>query len=160
MPFIGKAVSRANRSIGSDGFFYRTEHGTVESKLVVKPIYSDLDFDTNAPITIGTIEIRVYLLRRFDEEQSIQMQKFHECVDEGHDTAKPVGYNSIKPDYAMTFEKDLGEIELRIRNKAQKAMNTVRPGTAPWAIFRFHYRDRSKFLTFTFDLLRILFNCT
>ena len=61
-------------------------------------------------------------------------------------------YSSITPQFAMTFEKDVPALDKTKAAAAQRKMQAKRPGTEPWAIFRFHYRDKRTFDSIQLDL--------
>jgi hypothetical protein len=106
-------------------------------------------YEESAPIGVGTIEMRIYVLRRSgDRHNPSDLTKYYECEGEGHDTDRPIGYELIAPDYAVTFNKDRPEVESRLARKVRKIMDGPRPGCEPWAILRFHYRDFSKLKLF------------
>jgi hypothetical protein len=79
-------------------------------------------YEESAPIGVGTIEMRIYVLRRSgDRHNPSDLTKYYECEGEGHDTDRPIGYELIAPDYAVTFNKDRPEVESRLARKVRRS---------------------------------------
>jgi hypothetical protein len=148
LSFSGKHVAcQKSKNLGADTYLFTTIDGVVESSLVVEALPSATVLQEDAKAIVGTIEMRVYVLRRFGDHHMPQdLPKYHESVWKGtrRKADDPVGYTTIEPDFVLTAEEDLAAIETRLANKYRKAMDGARPGLEPWAIFRFHYRRKRK----------------
>lgn len=96
--------------------------------------------------TVGTIEIRLYVLRtlgaEFAREAYITYLDEDEESEDEADGNKKATYRTIAPDFRIDFEKNRQELDKKIANAWKKKLNTKRPSKEPWAIFRFHYRSK------------------
>ena len=139
--------------------------------MVVAPVSGPDVRKGNGSETVGTIEVRLYVLRTFgteclldrnivtylneagadaekDNETDKTRDKSEETQDKDvmpkHQKPKRVTYKSIAPDFMVDFEKNCQEIDRKRANAEKKKLMSKRPDKEPWAIFRFYYRLKGK----------------
>ncbi|KAJ4344592.1 uncharacterized protein N0V89_012336 [Didymosphaeria variabile] len=131
---------------------YQTNDGLGDTKILdtqmnLVPV-SGFTFsqDGDVPETVGTIEVRLYVLRTFGEDCVL-----NEDVDtylnnedeEGEDAeCKQATYKTIAPEFMIEFEKNVQELDKKASKAWNKKLTARRPSKEPWAIFRFHYRSK------------------
>lgn len=142
---VGKAVAvQKNKKLDCGTFLFRTDDGVLDSDLLVAPTPSALSLKEGNPSTIGIIELRVSVLRRFDEKHAlVDVPTYLSCKDEGQERLdEPFTFTETKPILTMTFDKECVALDNVKANRGKKKVLAARPGLAPWAIFRFHYRTK------------------
>jgi hypothetical protein len=144
--YSGKAMTVEKvKKISVEKFLFSSTDGVIESNLVLKPIDEAVLIQENATITLGTIELRVYVLRHLEDKHALRdVPTYYEREGDGHDANEPVGFKSIKPDFTMTHEENRPILDNRKAKAEQRKMKSARPGNEAWAVFRFHYRDGGK----------------
>lgn len=141
--YIGKSVQlQKNKKLDFEKFLYQTPDGIIDTDMLVTTHSGSVVLSKEAPETIGTIELRVYVTRQFGVEHEIDDARRFDKAEDDTDTAR---YKDIAPQYQMTFEKNCSTLEGSKANREKKKINAKRPGTEPWAIFRFHYRSKGEF---------------
>ncbi|KAF2876463.1 hypothetical protein BDV95DRAFT_650561 [Massariosphaeria phaeospora] len=143
--YKGKSVTRQNnKKLDVDRFLYKTEDGILETEIIATSIPSTVTVQENEPDTIGTLELRIYVLRQFGEEHTLQgVQTYLWSSDELEgDNSSTTGYTTIAPQFMMEYEKNCGQLDKSKSNREQRKCQELRPGRAPWVIFRFHYRSK------------------
>ncbi|KAK7184156.1 hypothetical protein DPSP01_001206 [Paraphaeosphaeria sporulosa] len=124
-----------------------SEAKLLETQMKIVPV-SGFNFTKNRDSleTVGTIEIRLYVLRTFGAEfpRDTFMTYLDDEDEEEKDDMdrKKATYLTIAPDYMVDFEKNCQELDKKTANAWKKKLNTKRPSKNPWAIFRFHYRSK------------------
>jgi hypothetical protein len=101
--------------------------------------------------TVGTIEVRLYVLRSFGAEYPLDTTVLTYLDDKNdeeneHMDGKSALYKTIAPDYMVEFEKNCQEVDKKTSNAWNRKLNTKRPSKEPWAIFRFHYRSKGAYI--------------
>lgn len=144
--YASKTVTnQRTKKIGCEKFLFQTEHGIVDSEIIVRPLPTKIKLQKDASATLGTIELRLSIVRRFGDQHALQdIPPYFDCMDEGYDEEKSVGYKELFPDLRMGFEKDCATLDIRKANAEERKMKAARPGGEPWAIFRFHYRNKGE----------------
>jgi hypothetical protein len=154
---ISKAVKmQKGVKLDFEGALYQVDDG-LEDKILdtqMKMVaVSGFSFtkDDEGPETIGTIEVRLYVLRTFGAEyplDSTMLTYLDEKNDEDEEEMdeKIAFYKTIAPEYMVEFEKNCQEVDKKTGNSWNKKLNTKRPSKEPWAIFRFHYRSKGAYL--------------
>lgn len=144
--FAGKSVqTQRNKKLDVDSFLYETRDGVIDTKMSVIPYTGPTSLNKAAPETIGTIELRVYITRQFGIEHELNDDCKYYNDSEDMDSSIPIAsYQDVPPQYEMAFEKDAVALDARKANQEWKKVQAKRPGTEPWAIFRFHYRTTGK----------------
>lgn len=152
-------IEKALFQIDGDGV---GETNIIDTQMKVAPV-SGFNFSQgDEPENIGTIELRLYILRSFGVEHSLDSNvKTYITEDNSEDDAdeeangddpaiekveekhqKDAKFRSITPDFVIEFEKNCQEIDRKMARNWKKKMTAKRPGEQPWAIFRFHYRSK------------------
>lgn len=157
--YAGKSVQlQKNKKLDVESFLYQTPDGVIDTQMSVTPYAGTSILSKESPETIGTVEIRVYITRQFDVEHTIDNASTYDNVDEGSEPASSVAdYKDVPPQFQMTFEKNCSTLETGKSKREKKKVYAKRPGTEPWAIFRFHYRTKGRLL---FSLPRVLLTQT
>jgi len=112
---------------------------------------------SNAPETIGTIELQLCVTRQLDVFHNMRPVRTYDtnAKDKNKGAGQTTNYKILPPSLQMTFEKNCRPLEAQDAQREQRRLNIRRPGTEPWAIFRFHYRTREEIeklkLKLTFD---------
>jgi hypothetical protein len=143
-----KAVSKHNnRAFDCDKFLFQTENGVIDTVMMVASASAINTSQEDLRESIGTVELRVYLVRLFGEEHSVgHVQTYNDLKGPvGNDRKKMATYKTIAPDCRMTFDENCVALTQTNATKNKKKMDMPRPGKMPWAIFRFHYRSRGQF---------------
>jgi hypothetical protein len=103
---------------------------------------------SEAPETIGTMEMRVYITRQLDVFHTIgDVEKYYTTKDNIEDLEldedeQHANYRLLPPTSRTVFEKNCAPLDKLKVGREQRRANAPRPGTKPWAIFRFHYRSQ------------------
>lgn len=142
---FGKSVQVQKRKVSFETFLYQMPFGVIDTAMSVANHYGPSHLDKEAEETVGTIELRVYVARQFGVEHDIRDVCKYDKVQEGADSSTRVEtYKDLPPQFHMTFEKNCSALDGRKANGEKKKVYAKRPGTEPWAIFRFHYRSKGK----------------
>jgi hypothetical protein len=145
--FTAKCVSvQKSRKLDIDTFLYKTDADIVDTEMHVTPLSRVITLQGEGPETVGTLELRLYVTRQFNVFHAVNgIDKYH--ATEGnieHDTIRTAHFRQIAPQFQMMFEKNSAPLSKREANTEQRKTDARRPGTEPWAIFRFHYRSKGK----------------
>jgi hypothetical protein len=151
--YAAKAVSFQNkRKIETVKFLYKTTKGIIDTDITVAPLLGFATTQNNDPETIGTLELRLYITRQLGTWHDVGEVKKYFTVG-GSIGDKQTGsmeqkasYKVIPPTFRMSFETNAALLEDRQPSLQQRKVDAKRPGTEPWAIFRFHYRSQGEFV--------------
>ncbi|CAI9635291.1 hypothetical protein GT037_007736 [Alternaria burnsii] len=151
--YAARAVSFQNkRKMDTVKFLYKTTKGIIDTDITVVPLPGFATTQNNDPETIGTLELRVYITRQLGTWHDIGEVKKYFTVG-GSIGDKQTGsmeqkasYKDIPPTFGMSFETNAALLEDRQPSLQQRKVDAKRPGTEPWAIFRFHYRSQEDIL--------------
>jgi len=101
---------------------------------------------SDAPETVGTIELRLCVTRQLDVFHDMGDVRTYDTDAKDHDkgAGQTANYKIFPPSLQMTFEENCRPLEAQDAQREQRRLNIRRPGTEPWAIFRFHYRTREE----------------
>ncbi|USP79903.1 hypothetical protein yc1106_07177 [Curvularia clavata] len=152
--YEAKDVQHIKKKLDFDSFLYKTESGTINSKMLIAPLNkltttkkSELD----SRETVGTVELRLYITRQLDV--------FHDVKDTRYDSPDIdciVCYNRVPPTYQLDIERNSTPITKTSESAFKRRMRSPRPGREPWVVFRFHYRSEEALdepdLPVTFDV--------
>lgn len=147
----GSSTSKAvchqkNKKIEVNSFLVKMKDNIIDTAMVVAR-KADVKAVKGTDLeTIGTIELRLYVTRQLGLSHAPSgIEKYSDSKGSIDDKAgKTVTYARIAPSFQMTFETNVAPMEKPKANKEKKHMEAARPGTEPWAIFRFHYRIKSE----------------
>jgi hypothetical protein len=141
--FTAKTVSRlSKRKIDANLFLYKTDKGVIETGMHVVPLSGVNVSRRDAPETIGTIELRLYITRQLDVFHPLRDVKTFQDESE-----QSPSYKRIAPTLQMEFEQNCAPLDKKKTSAKQRKMAALRPGTEPWAIFRFYYRTEGEATT-------------
>ena len=158
---IGKAVKlQKGVKLDFEEALYQVDDGLGDTKILdtqmKMALVSGYDFtrDDDASETVGTIEVRLYVLRTFDAEYPLDTDVVTYLDDEDDEDdegtegtqRKKATYKTIVPEYMVDFEKNVQELDRKTSNAWRKKLKTKRPSKEPWVIFRFHYRSKGLYL--------------
>jgi hypothetical protein len=149
--YLAKAVTcLKGRKFGFDNFLYQKGKGILETAMKVSLADPGLATKGEGQETLGTVEVRLYVLRRFGEEHDIEGLRIYDDTEEkaennDSDQKKDATYNIIEPDLTMVFEEDCVSLGTKGMKAQRSKVSKPRPGKAPWAVFRFHYRTKGKY---------------
>ncbi|KAF1929510.1 uncharacterized protein M421DRAFT_3981 [Didymella exigua CBS 183.55] len=155
--YAGKSVQvQKSKKLDIESFLYQMPDGVIDTEILVVPYTGKTDLNKEAPETVGTIELRVYITRQFDVEHEIDdgctYDKIKEAVGSDIQIAN---YKDVPPQYHIAFKKNCCILEGRKGSAEKKKVHAKRPGKEPWAIFRFHYRTKKSIeannMDMTFD---------
>ncbi|KAL1595722.1 hypothetical protein SLS60_009411 [Paraconiothyrium brasiliense] len=130
---------------------YQTNDGLGDRKILdtqmkLVPVSGTFSQNGDVQETVGTIEVRLYVLRSFGEDWVLDddvVTYLSNEDEEGEDIeSKQATYKTIAPEYMIEFEKNVLELDKKTTKAWDKKLNARRPSKEPWAIFRFHYRSR------------------
>ena len=130
-----------SRKIGFDTFLVQTKDGVMDTILKATVASTGKATQNENPETFGTIEMRIYMLRKFGEEHNVSDKSAWYIQNKDSDR-KVVNYKLIEPDLKMVFEKDCATLNQRAAKDKKSKANGPRPGKAPWVVFRFHCRSK------------------
>jgi hypothetical protein len=149
--YLAKAVTcLKGRKFGFDNFLYQKGKGILETAMKVSVVAPGLATKSEGQETLGTVEVRLYVLRRFGEEHDIEGLRIYDDTEEkadnnDSDQKKQVTYHTIEPDLTMAFEEDCVSLGTKGMKAQRSKVSKPRPGKAPWAVFRFHYRTKGQY---------------
>ena len=144
--YSAKAVSKqSQKKIDTELFLYKTTMGIIDTDLLVTPIIGVAATQGDGAVTIGTLELRVYITRQLGVSHTLTgITKYdniqgHNIEDEEDEAAT---YKKIAPTFRMGFEENCAPLEKAKANGELRRTEARRPGSKPWVIFRFHYRSK------------------
>ena len=143
--YVAKTVHhQKNKKVDAEAFLYKIEQGIVDTDMLVAPISGVTATQGEAAETIGTMELRLYITRQLGVSYTLgSIEKYSNTSGNIEDEdLRSASYKLIPPTLQMTFEKNSAPLEKSKVSREQRKMDSRRPGTEPWAIFRFHYRNK------------------
>jgi hypothetical protein len=145
--YIAKAVNhQKNKKLNTESFLYNTKIGIAETAIHVAPLSGVTTSKGEDLETIGTIELRLYVTRQLGVSHTLS--NVENCFTDKSNTEDAVTkrtiYQQIEPTFRMVFEENCSSLENNKLTREQRRMAARRPGTEPWAVFRFHYRSKGK----------------
>ena len=145
--YIAKSVhNQKHKKIDTETFLYRTDKGIIDTEMHVAPLSGVTMSRGEGPETIGTMELRLYITRQIGVNHALSnIEKYSSHKGNVEDDADETAtYKQIEPTFRMEFEKNCAPLDKAKATREQRKMEVRRPGTEPWAIFRFHYRSKGK----------------
>jgi hypothetical protein len=144
--YSSKSVQvQKNKKLDFDKLLYQTSDGVIDTDVIVSSRSGPVILNKDAPETIGTIELRVYITRQFGVEHEIKETRKYDNIDDDADTdIRVASYKDVPPEFHLTFEKNCSTLDGAKGNRERRKVYAKRPGNKPWAIFRFHYRTKGK----------------
>jgi hypothetical protein len=137
---------QGNKKLDTDHFLYKTEKGIIDTEIVVTSLEDVTTTQADAPKTIGTMEMRLYITRQINVFHEIDnAEKYFSSKGNIEDmdlVEQHASYKLLPPTFRTTFERNCAPLDRLKTGLQQRRVNASRPGTEPWAIFRFHYRSK------------------
>jgi hypothetical protein len=103
--------------------------------------------------SLGTVELRIYVLRRAGDEHALQdIDPFYAVKEEGltpsdlEECESEMSFTKISPQFMMTYEKKVTPLDAKIAKRHRTKIDGTRPGTEAWAVFRFHFRSKGTYM--------------
>jgi hypothetical protein len=144
--YIAKTVSnQKHKKLDTENFLYRTEKGIIDTEIHVAPLLGIAISQGEGPETIVTMELHLYITRQIGVNYALGNIEVYFRQHKGNveDQVKETAtYKQIASTSRMEFEKNSMPLEKQRATREQRRLETRRPGTEPWAIFRFHYRSK------------------
>ncbi|KAF1950422.1 hypothetical protein CC80DRAFT_241402 [Byssothecium circinans] len=144
--YKGKSVShQASKKYETQIFLYQTASGDRDTEIKVAPLEALVPIQGEGKETVGTIEVRVSVLRAFGEEYSIDgiPTYFKQAKEEEDAEPAALTFKRLAPEFEMIGEENCQTLDKAASNRHRRDMTSKRPGKQPWAIFRFHYRSQA-----------------
>ncbi|ORX97609.1 hypothetical protein BCR34DRAFT_607209 [Clohesyomyces aquaticus] len=124
-----------------DKFRFRYDKEVKESEIFTTALPDDLDIVEGEAQIFGVIEVRTYVVRRFEDTHEIdKSETYHEHVEDGNEEVETAGYAKIPPSMRLTHERNNAFMNRRTAREKLHQCNDARPGKRPWTVFRFYYR--------------------
>lgn len=152
-----KAVRRHDKNEIFDHVLVHHNPALREALLKVGPLRDGIQVQEGSGPSVGTIEIRISVLRRAGESHILtDVNHFLEVKDWVEKPLNQVQYSILPPTYEIKLVEDgLKDLSKSQRQARIKQAKNPRPGFAPWAVFRFFYRSKDSIaqnrLPLTFD---------
>jgi hypothetical protein len=141
-----------NKKVDAGKFLYKSGQDTIDTDMLVAPISGMTAILGEEKDTIGTIEFRLYVTRQLGVTHTpIGLRKYDSIGANFEDDEEPrsATYKLMAPTLHMAFEKNVAPLKNTRVRREHRNMDSKRPGTEPWAIFRFHYRSKGNILLLT-----------
>lgn len=138
--------AQKNKKIGTETFLYNNDEDIIDTDMLVAPLQEAIASRGEEPETIGTMELRLSITRQLGVSYTIgDVQTYSDLrgsIEE--ETEHTISYKQVAPTFQMSFEKNSAPLDRTKASRELRRMDTARPGTEPWAIFRFHYRSKGE----------------
>lgn len=153
--YSSKSVQvQKNKKLDFDKLLYQTPDGVIDTDVIVSSRSGPVILNKDAPETIGTIELRVYITRQFGVEHEIkETRKYDEVDGDSNTDIQVASYKDVPPEFHLTFETNCSTLDGAKGNREKRKVYAKRPGNKPWAIFRFHYRTKGKVLHYLLQVV-------
>jgi hypothetical protein len=144
--YIAKTVHyQNNKKLDIETFLYKDDKGIIDTDMHVAPLSGTTVSKGDGPETVGTMELRLFVTRQLGVLHSLGDIKTYNNtkynVEDDEEVQEAASYKQLVPEFQMTFETNTATLERSKLLREQRKMTARRPGTEPWAIFRFHYRS-------------------
>ena len=137
---------QTNRKLDTEKFLCKNGKEIIDTEMTAAPLLDVVMTKGDGPETIGAIEHRLYITRQLGVSHEVSsVRKYHEIegdVEEDHPggTGQNASFKLIPPTLKMRLERDTAPLEGTQPSLYKRRADAKRPGSEPWAIFRFHYR--------------------
>jgi hypothetical protein len=143
--YVSKSVQlKKSQKLDFDTFLYQTDDGVIDTSMRVAKIDKATKTCQDGSEIIGTIELRLYVTRQLSIDHYPEKPRKYSEVRSPDMTLKSTGSAKIGPQFVMEFEENCATLEPKKQTQEQKKVDSKRPGTGPWAVFRFYYRSKRK----------------
>jgi hypothetical protein len=137
-----------HKKLDIETFLYKSGQESLDTDMLVGSLSGITTIQGEGKETIGTMELRLYITRHIGVDHVSDKFDNYTCVSDNveDDGPRDATYKMVAPNFQMKFEKNAAALDKPKLNRQLKMMNAKRPGTEPWAIFRFHYRSKGSCL--------------
>ncbi|KAF3034680.1 hypothetical protein E8E12_004042 [Didymella heteroderae] len=126
--YAGKSVQlQKHKKLDVETFLCQTSDGVIDTQMSVVPYTGTTNLSKEAPETIGTV---------------VTACTYDNVKEDSEPSALVANFKDVAPQFQMAFEKNCSILEVGKNKREKKKVHAKRPGTEPWAIFRFHYRTK------------------
>ncbi|KAJ4984490.1 hypothetical protein SVAN01_10042 [Stagonosporopsis vannaccii] len=144
---VGKTVQVQKKKALFETVLYQTPDGVIDTEMSAATYSGPVKLDKETREAVGTIELLVYITRQFGIEHEINgVCKYDKVQKGGQSSTRVATYKDVPPQFHMKFEKNCSTLDVRKAKGERKKIYSNRPGTEPWAIFRFHYRTEESII--------------
>ncbi|KAL5122011.1 hypothetical protein ACEQ8H_000227 [Pleosporales sp. CAS-2024a] len=145
--YTAKSVGvQKNKKLDFESFLDKACGAVVDTAMFVSPIAGAVIARGEGKETIGAIELRLYITRQLGVTHLPgRVDNYDENTGNiGNEKNRCATYKLIAPTFQMAFEKSSETLDKARVAREHRKMNSTRPGSEPWAIFRFYYRNKGK----------------
>jgi len=138
-----------HKKLDAKKFLYKTGEDVIDTEMLVAPISGLTVTSGEGKETIGTMELRLYVTRQLDVTHAPVRYERYDSISgkvDDDEVSRSATYKLIAPTCQMDFEKNAAPLDDGEVKREHRKINLKRPGTEPWAIFRFHYRSQGNTL--------------
>jgi hypothetical protein len=144
--YIAKTVHQhKNKKLDIETFLCKDNKGIIDTDMHVAPLSETTVSKGDGPETVGTMELRLFVTRQLGVSHSLGDIKTYNNtkgnVEDDEEVGEAAMYKQLAPEFQMAFEMNAATLERSKLLREQRKITARRPGTEPWAIFRFHYRS-------------------
>ncbi|KAH7073005.1 hypothetical protein BKA63DRAFT_567585 [Paraphoma chrysanthemicola] len=144
--YAAKSVHhQKNKKLDVETFLSMTNGDFVDTDMLVAPAYDIAATQGEDMETVGTLELRLHITRQLGETHELKdLKTFYDTGSNPEDDEEPrkVTYKLVPPTLQMEFDNNSATLDKARVNREKRRIKERRPGTEPWAIFRFHYRSQ------------------
>jgi hypothetical protein len=144
---IAKTVhNQKNKKLDTGTFLYKSNEGIIDTEMLVSPLSGVNATQGHSMETIGTLELRLHITRQLDVKHTLSTTQRYYNISGSIEDEEPrtISYKLLPPTFRMTFERNAALLDNVNANREKRRIDATRPGTEPWAIFRFHYRSKGE----------------
>jgi hypothetical protein len=143
--YVSKSVQhKKSQKLDFDTFLYQTDGGVIDTSMRVAKVDKATKTCQAGSEIIGTVELHLYVTRQLSiDHYPGKIRKYSE-VRSTDRTLKSAGSTKIDPQFVMEFEENCATLEPKKQTQEQKKVDSKRPGTGPWIVFRYYYRSKRK----------------
>jgi hypothetical protein len=136
-----------SKKLDSGTFLFKSKTGILDTAIVAETILGTSATQSQGMETIGTIELRLYITRQIGVYHTLNnVERYYNTRGNIEDEELHTStYKQVPPTLQMRFEKNSAVLDNVTANREMRKMDGKRPGTEPWAIFRFHYRSAGEY---------------
>jgi hypothetical protein len=138
----------SKRHVAKFASCFRMSGSALEANLVVKDLPTEEwpEIQADDADTVGSIEVRVWVLQVDNQERHLQTTKgFDTCRNWKELTEEPT-YTAITPKHEIELvESGFNPPSPARVTVTKKRISSARAGSKPWATFRFFYRNQGVF---------------
>ncbi|KAH7077292.1 hypothetical protein FB567DRAFT_608351 [Paraphoma chrysanthemicola] len=144
--YAAKSVHhQKNKKLDVETFLSMTKGDFVDTEMLVAPAYDIAANQGEGVETVGALELRLHITRQLGVTHELKgIKTFHDTGSNSEDDEEPrkVNYKLVPPTLQMEFDDNSATLDKARVNREKRRMAERRPGTGPWAIFRFYYRSQ------------------